>query len=911
MPMNLLLPLVALGGLYWFSASFFLAKRSLPFVSKCDEARTDVLLLSKEEADMVVGNNENDHRSGCWLPRKVDSLVILVVDALRFDFARDHLPMSVGARLASQGKNRTTASQLLQFVADPPTVTMQRLKGLTTGSLPTFADISGNMVRIFFEYRVWFPLTMGFCANGCLRFNFYSTPKGGASIEEDSWVEQLKTAPYSKRGLDFPSRLGFVGDDTWVDLFPRQFDEAFPLPSFNTRDLDTVDDGCLDKLPSLLKNLRMDGSKPEELEVVVSHFLGVDHVGHTYGPHDKHMAQKLEQMDVALSTTLDVLDTSKNCHMALIFGDHGMTEDGNHGGGTDNEINAALFVHFSPACGEMALDLTPTMGTEYVENAFQSIHQIDMVPTISVLLGLPIPYANLGGIVPSLIGSDGVNETTAALALNAAQLWRYFTVYSETANKLPNLSDLQVHLEDAVRVYKQALSEQSSGAFDSNAFYKACGLFKTFLVEASELGHAVWTRFDTVGMVLGGSVLFLVLAVRVVSVIIANGHIRLPFNQYIENVLSAIFVIFQSGILSFSNSYIEAEQKIVMFMLQILGLVIFMRIHGVKSGGNSKIIPYIPLLLPALSRVGEIFLSGHGMDPSIRMHIAHNPIVFLSALAGLAGLRVLFFRSSSTKDKPALFHTVVDGVMLLCLALSWLEKRNEDQTRNGYMAIRIAIGIWLLCTPIAIAQALFLKVTKPQDYTKVNDIGGDAILVRTVTIVIKVLLIIMVVTGPSTASNVFLFAFQGWMMYLLAGATGFYEVSTPIQATLWRFLIRHTFFATNHGCAFNRLQYSAAFVATVEFDFRLGGLQLFLNTFGWEIAGLILVWITSFVYGKKNLWTWYCLYQLVESFFNCISVSVLRRHLMVWAVYAPRFLFSCIFFILNVLGQIGVCLLSG
>lgn len=881
MPMNLLLPLVALGGLYWFSASFFLAKRSLPHVSKCDEARTilqDVLLLSKEEADMVVGNNENDHRSGCWLPRKVDSLVILVVDALRFDFARDHLPMSVGARLAAQGNNRTTASQLLQFVADPPTVTMQRLKGLTTGSLPTFADISGNM--------------------------------GGASIEEDSWVEQLKTTPYSKRGMEFPSRLGFVGDDTWVDLYPRQFDEAFPLPSFNTRDLDTVDDGCLEKLPSLLKNLRMDGTKPEELEVVVSHFLGVDHVGHTYGPHDKHMAQKLEQMDVALSTTLDVLDTSKNCHMALIFGDHGMTEDGNHGGGTDNEINAALFVHFSPACGDMSLDLTPTMGTEYVENAFQSIHQIDMVPTISVLLGLPIPYANLGGIVPSLIGSEGVNETAAALALNAAQLWRYFTVYSETANKLPNLSDLQVHLEDAVRVYKQALSEQNSGADDSNAFYKACGLFKTFLVEASELGHAVWTRFDTVGMFFGGGVLFLVLSVRVVSVIIANGHMRLPLSQYIENGLSAVFVVFQSGILSFSNSYIEAEQKIVMFMLQILGLVIFMRMHGVKSGGNSRIIPYIPLLIPALSRFGEIFLSGHGMDPSIRMHISHNPIVFLSALGGLAVLRVLFFRSSSTKDKPALFHTAVDGVILFCLALSWLEKRNEDQTRNGYTAIRIAIGIWLLCTPIALAQALFLKVSKPQEY-KVDGLGSDAILVRTLTIVIKVLLIIMVVTGPSTASNIVLFSFQGWMMYLLAGATGFYEVSTPIQATLWRFLVRHTFFATNHGCAFNRLQYSAAFVATVEFDFRLGGLQLFLNTFGWEIAGLILVWITSFVHGKKNLWTWYCLYQLVESFFNCISVSVLRRHLMVWAVYAPRFLFSSIFFILNALGQIGVCLLSG
>ena len=151
----MIIPLVALGGLYWFSTSFFLAKRSLPFVSKCDEARTmlqDVLLLSMEEANLVLGNGEDDEttdRQGCWRPRKIDSLVILVVDALRFDFARKHLPMSVGARISPQKNNRTAgASHLLQFVADPPTVTMQRLKGLTTGSLPTFADISGSMVSI-------------------------------------------------------------------------------------------------------------------------------------------------------------------------------------------------------------------------------------------------------------------------------------------------------------------------------------------------------------------------------------------------------------------------------------------------------------------------------------------------------------------------------------------------------------------------------------------------------------------------------------------------------------------------------------------------------------------------------------------------------------------------------------------
>jgi phosphatidylinositol glycan class O len=164
----------------------------------------------------------------------------------------------------------------------------------------------------------------------------------------------------------------------------------------------------------------------------------------------------------------------------------------------------------------------------------------------------------------------------------------------------------------------------------------------------------------------------------------------------------------------------------------------------------------------------------------------------------------------------------------------------------------------------------------------------------------------MIVTGPSTASNVLIASLQGWMMYILASATGFYEVSTPVMATMWRFVVRHVFFATNHGCAFNRLQYSAAFVATMEFDFALGGLQLFLNTFGWEVIGLIMVWLTSLMDHRPHLWTWYGFYQVLESFLNCISVSLLRRHLMVWAIYAPRFLFSSIFLVLNCVGRIVV-----
>lgn len=35
-------------------------------------------------------------------------------------------------------------TRLMKFIADAPTTTLQRLKGITTGSLPTFIDIGSN-----------------------------------------------------------------------------------------------------------------------------------------------------------------------------------------------------------------------------------------------------------------------------------------------------------------------------------------------------------------------------------------------------------------------------------------------------------------------------------------------------------------------------------------------------------------------------------------------------------------------------------------------------------------------------------------------------------------------------------------------------------------------------------------------
>lgn len=868
--------LLILCGLYWFAASFFLAKRSLSHVSDCDEGQQllqSQLGLTEVEIDTlkqqgIIAQNDILTRNGCWMGRRVDSLIILLVDALRFDFAYYNLPLSIGKRLSTQ-KN---SSRLFQFVADPPTVTMQRLKALTTGGLPTFADISANF--------------------------------GGATVEDDSWVKLLRDSDYRSRGLQFPPKTGFVGDDTWEDLFPGFFTESYPYPSFNTRDLDTVDNGCLKHIPDLLQQIRTTGESDMEMEVEVVHFLGVDHVGHTYGPHNEHMDAKLKEMDAALQTILELLDESSQCHTALIFGDHGMTADGNHGGGTKEEINAALFVHASPACGDMsnAAFLERQSESEWVSETFASIHQIDLVPTISILLGLPIPYANLGGVVPSLLPGQGIREKTASLALNAAQVWRYFTVYSETANRLPNLPELQEQLQLAVSLYKEILAADSENA-DDETYIQVAGLFKSFLTKALELGQQVWTRFDDIGMISGIAILaigLLLYCIPLLSTIVEQYH-QVPMSQYWEIIITSIFMVFLCGMLTSSNSYILEEEDSIMFCLALLSIMISLRF---QSEPAPSALWMGTMLLPVASRVNELFVSGHGLDPSIQLHTAHHAVVFLTSLSVLIAFRWRLYKKRVT---ASFLHCFADCFTMLCIAGSWWEKRALEPERNGYFLCRIAFVVLSLGMLEALLEALLYKsdINETVKEISVHNAIGDAI-----TILAKVALFIMTVTGPAAAASLVFYTFQASIVYRLALTNGRFQASTFVVAAVWKLVSRHIFFATNHGCFFNRLQYSAAFVATEEFYFVTGGMSLFFNTFGWEAVGIAFAWALSLVPGRSNLKRVYAAFQIVEALTSCISVSVLRRHLMVWDIFAPHFLFTAIYAILNLLSQLTALFLS-
>lgn len=239
-------------GLLLFCKGFLLKRVVIPEYSQCAQNVTKNSNHRPSEKENAYGPSCNAY------PRPFKRVVWLVIDALRYDFVvfdgtlhpcpvyRNRLPF-----VRDLLRDRPQNAKLFKFVADPPTTTMQRLKALTTGGLPTFVDFSSN-------------------------FNSYE-------VAEDSLPHQAKA---NRRNVTF------IGDDTWLGLYPNMLTKVFSYPSLNVKDLHTVDNGVITHMvPELEKN---------DAEFVIGHLLGVDHVGHTYGPSHWTMGEKLTQMNEVL-----------------------------------------------------------------------------------------------------------------------------------------------------------------------------------------------------------------------------------------------------------------------------------------------------------------------------------------------------------------------------------------------------------------------------------------------------------------------------------------------------------------------------------------------------------------------------------------------------------------------------------
>ena len=172
-------------------------------------------------------NDTNVHRNSLDEIKLFNKSILLLVDALRFDFvlSNEYGIRTMGELLRNEPRN----ARLLKFIADPPTTTMQRIKALTTGSLPTFIDAGSN-------------------------FDSYL-------IEDDNLIRQMHSRGKSAIVL---------GDDTWLSIFDSSlFALHDTYPSFNIKDLDTNDINVHRELNKIL----FDNSI--QWDFIVAHLLGL------------------------------------------------------------------------------------------------------------------------------------------------------------------------------------------------------------------------------------------------------------------------------------------------------------------------------------------------------------------------------------------------------------------------------------------------------------------------------------------------------------------------------------------------------------------------------------------------------------------------------------------------------------
>ncbi|KAL1796072.1 hypothetical protein ACET3X_006296 [Alternaria dauci] len=455
-------------GIYLFTSGFLLTRLVLDHKSEC----------ALPPVDSANAYTAGDAGKGCWHPKTFEKAVVIIVDALRYDFtvpfpeqfepidlaaAAENPPQAppVAPRhfhnafpvLYETAKNQPQNAFLLPFIADPPTATMQRLKGLTTGTLPTFIDVGSNFA--------------------------------GQEIEEDNLVGQMKNAS---------KRMVHLGDDTWHALFPNYFEPnlTHAYDSFNVWDLHTVDNGVTEHIFPLLK-----AENATQWDVIFGHYLGVDHAGHRYGPDHPAMTAKLNQMDDVFRRMIQEIDDDT---LLVVMGDHGMDGKGDHGGESDDEIQAALWMYSKKGVFGRSY---PAYITPPANAKTRPVGQIDLVPTLSLLLGLPIPFNNLGKpIEEAFIGKNGddYKNLAAVNRLTAAQIHNYQHEYAKVRGIADSARASSLSLWKSANDAWNSLGKSKANSDEMRQAYEAFGAYQR---DTLRLCRDLWARFDIPRMVSG------------------------------------------------------------------------------------------------------------------------------------------------------------------------------------------------------------------------------------------------------------------------------------------------------------------------------------------------------------------------------------------------------------------------
>ncbi|KFA62807.1 hypothetical protein S40285_03838 [Stachybotrys chlorohalonatus IBT 40285] len=958
-------------GLWLFSSGFLLTRLVLENKSSCSLPPIEGL-----QAPLSADR-------GCWHTRTFDRAVVVIIDALRYDFTVPQTPENAQVFhnafpfLHETAVKSPSNAFLLPFIADPPTATLQRLKGLTTGTLPTFVDAGSNFA--------------------------------GTAIDEDNILMQMKA---------LGRKIAHIGDDTWWALFPDYFEPNISkaYDSFNVWDLHTVDNGVIDNIFPLLER-----SKAGEWDLLIGHLLGVDHAGHRYGPDHAAMTAKLRQMDDFARKLVDSVDDDT---LLIIMGDHGMDGKGDHGGESDEEVEAALWMYSKrPMFGRTSSESLMPPPTAKI----RPVNQIDLVPTLSLLLGIPIPFNNLGRPIEEAFvgprGNDWENLATVS-RIAAAGIERYQDSYFKARGVAPSTEP-----DSPGALWTEATTADKSHVDTYRAYMK-------FQEKTLQVCKGLWARFDVPRMVMGvfisavGLVILVMYSSRdqdddfvvtndaeldyaekrleligykgspeihpdqsyhkdllqgfrdsrvllILSVLIALGLYReQPTEALVTLVLtlvmttvatslqesgktllnvlpntvwgwmSVVFTVSQS--IGFaSNSYTIWEDSILLFFITTFGFATAVASFGIESRVDRTMGVYHSVAFAVLGRLASYsklcreeqmpycmstYYASATSSTSAPWQLVIPFVVFL----GLPSIIKSFLTPSRSYEglSPTWIGYVFRAGLLLC-ATYWL----IDAADNGeWFAARLqegilrSMGVYLAQIVLALAfvagTTAFNWAPPSVKIVSTTTNTGDARVAifgytnvfgsRYLLLPLNLLIACLLLTKPMGSGAL---ALMLWQVLSLAEILDLNSIKTEtIGPIMLAILGNFYFFKTGHQAVPASIQWDSAFIPLFAIRYPWTPLVVILNTFPGHILAaasvpLVIFWkvgpkqkgVLETV--SRSLGVFITFYA-VEALATMSWAGWLRRHLMLYRVFSPRFMMGGILLLLLDLVCIFVPLLG-
>ncbi|KAJ5313798.1 Aminoacyl-tRNA synthetase class Ic [Penicillium atrosanguineum] len=823
---NLLLPV----GILFFSSGFFPYKPLLPGLATFND-------VERNAASPVF-----------------DKVIFMVVDALR---------------------SLIRAGAALPFTAhaSSPTVTMPRLKAMTTGSVPSFLDVILNIAESDTTSNLAY---------------------------QDTWLAQLKT-----RG----DRLVMYGDDTWLKLFPGMFDRADGTTSFFVSDFVEVDHNVTRHVPHELAQ--------SDWSAMIMHYLGLDHIGHKSGPRSPFMASKHQEMDAVVNEIYTAMQHEAHLQSTLLVlcGDHGMNDAGNHGGSSAGETSPAL-LFISPklqALGTQSESPVEPLGDMQY---YQTVEQADITPTLAGLLGMPIPLNSLGVFIPEFLDMwDSETQRLQILERNAQQLLNTIrTTFSNSAFDDDSLasgcaSSADSGIEGAQCAWAQVQQLRSSNIAADKEFSTIGPALMRFSRTAQDVMSSTASNYDV-------SRLYLGLMVTGIAVLLVS---RTVFYECARSAHTGVFLAFMIigyGCMMFASSYVEEEQQFWYWIWTGWMFYLHVRFESSQpsSSGNTQ---SLLARFPALATLGlaisqRIIRRWHqtgqkfAAEPDIaRTFFPGHPAIFW-------GLLILTYVDAGRHLFESLpFAILPRASALMITALAFMFKVNFVAADSPELLVNSfisrAMEIWpynfslvwqarLVFGGLACYVLLAFVIRKQSGVAQTP----KALFHESLNLFLMM---------QSRATNIPLFlAFRVQAKILSAMSLEGMEVT--VTTLILQYM---TFFAFGGSNAISSVDLSSAYNGIGSYNVVLVGILTFVSNWAGPIwwasmSNLLHPQQIPGVHSPAALSTFHIAATLVSVMAAC---TALRAHLFIWTVFSPKYLYTIAWatgnhVAINLLGSIGL-----